>query len=73
MHIGRVQAILSIIVVASFVLVTGIIALTPVVGGYPPAPFTEHLKTFSSLYSGVVGIVIGFYFGRKQTDQKQSQ
>jgi len=65
--VTKLQALLSIIVVVSFVFVTCVVALTPVVGGYPPAPYTEHLKTFASLYSGVVGLVIGYFFGQKAT------
>jgi hypothetical protein len=65
MKISKVQAILSICVVLAFIVVTIIVALTPVVGGYPPEGYTEHLKTFSSLYSGIVGIVIGFFFGKR--------
>jgi hypothetical protein len=65
MNISRLQSILSIMVVGVFISVTAIVALTPVVGGYPPEPYSEHLKTFSSLYSGIVGLVVGFFFGRR--------
>lgn len=65
MKVSTLQAILSILIVAVFLTVTAIVALTPVLGGYPPGPFTEHLKTFATLYSGVIGIVIGYYFGRR--------
>ncbi len=67
MRISKLQAILSILIVGVFLTVTAIIALTPVLGGYPPQPFTEHLKTFSSLYSGIIGMIIGYFFG-KQTE-----
>jgi len=69
MEIGKVQAIISIVVVAAFILITGIIALTPVIGGYPPDGYTEHLKTFASLYSGIIGLIVGFYFGKKQEER----
>ena len=64
-NVTRIQAILSICVVGVFLAVTAVVALTPVVGGYPPEPYTEHLKTFSSLYSGTIGLIIGFFFGKK--------
>lgn len=69
MKVSTLQAVLSILIVAVFLLVTAIVALTPVLGGYPPAPFTEHLKTFASLYSGVVGLIVGFFFGRRHDDK----
>lgn len=65
MKLSTLQAILSILIVAVFLGVTAIIALTPVLGGYPPEPFTEHLKAFSALYSGIVGLIVGFFFGRR--------
>jgi hypothetical protein len=68
MRISTLQAVLSILIIAVFLSVTAIVALTPVLGGYPPEPFTEHLKTFSSLYSGIVGLIVGFFFGRRTND-----
>lgn len=65
MRVSTLQAVLSILIVLVFLAVTAIVALTPVLGGYPPEPFTEHLKTFSSLYSGIIGLIVGFFFGRR--------
>jgi len=65
MNINRIQAVLSILVVACFVGVSAIVALTPVLAGYPTRDYTEHLKTFASLYSGIVGLVLGYYFGQR--------
>jgi hypothetical protein len=69
--VSRVQAILSIIVVTAFVSVSTIVALTPVLGGYPPPEYTEHLRTFASLYSGVVGLILGYYFGQKGSEPRE--
>ena len=66
MKISMLQAILSILIVGVFLAVTTIIALTPVLGGFPPEPFTEHLQTFASLYSGIVGLIVGFFFGKRR-------
>ncbi len=65
MQVSRLQAILSLCIVCSFLVVTAIVALTPVVGGYPPTEYTEHLKSYASLYSGIVGLIIGFFFGKR--------
>lgn len=64
MEVSKVQAIISILVVATFIVATGIIALAPVIGGYPPEGYTEHLKSFASLYSGIIGLIVGYYFGK---------
>ena len=62
---SQLQAILSIMIVGVFLIVTAIVALTPVLGGYPPDAYTEHLKVFSSMYSGIIGLIIGFFFGKR--------
>ncbi len=68
MKVSKLQAILAISVISVFLIITAIIALVPVVGGYPPDEYTKHLQTFSSLYSGIVGLIIGFFFGRKSEE-----
>jgi len=64
--IRKLQATISILVLSTFLLVTAVIALTPVVCGYPPDSYTDHLRAFTSIYSGIVGLIIGFYFGRSR-------
>ena len=66
MKLTTLQSVLSILIVLVFLIVTAIVALTPVLGGYPPEPYTEHLKTFATLYSGIIGLIVGFFFGRSQ-------
>lgn len=66
MRVSTLQAVISIMVLSTFLIVTGIIALTPVVGGYPTEPYTEHLRSFAALYSGIVGLILGYYFGKGQ-------
>lgn len=68
MKISILRAIISILIVVVFLVVTAIVALTPVLGGYPPEPYTEHLKTFSSLYSGIIGLIVGYFFGKRSND-----
>ncbi len=65
MRVSQLQAILGIMVVGIFLVVTAVVALVPVIGGYPPDKFAEHLKSFASVYSGIVGLVVGFFFGRR--------
>jgi hypothetical protein len=69
MTAGTIRGILSIIVVGAFVGTSALIALTPAVGGYPPEKYTQHLQTFASLYSGITGLVLGYYFGRRDSPE----
>ena len=69
MRVSVVQAVLSILVVGISVIVGGIVTLAPVLGGYPPGEYLEHLKAYGSLNSGVVGLVLGYYFGKAKADE----
>ena len=69
MSASKVQAIISIMVVAVFLLVTVIIALAPILGGYPASQSTPHLQAWGALYSGIVGLIIGHYFPKPSESQ----
>ncbi len=68
MSVSKLQAILSVMVVSVFLLVTVIIALAPILGGYPASESTPHLQAFGALYSGIVGLIIGYYFPKPKSD-----
>lgn len=65
MEVRPLQAIISIVVVSIILIVAAIIALAPVIGGYPTEKFTEHLKLWGSLHSGLVGLIVGYYFHKR--------
>jgi len=69
MNVNKMQAIISILVIAVFVIATCIIALIPILAERNPQLYTEHLKTFASLYSGIIGIIVGYYFGKGRSKE----
>lgn len=66
MNSEKVTSIISLMVVGCFLVTSSLVVLAPVLTGKPPGDYTEHLKTYWSLYSGIMGLIIGFYFGKKQ-------
>ena len=68
MNVNRLQAIISIVVVIAFAVVTSVIALTPVIGGYPPENYKEYLETYASIFTGTLGLIFGYYFGKSTTE-----
>ena len=64
MNIKSPQFFLSLIIVGAFVLITVIFALAPIIGGTSLEEIKENFKLFSSAYSGIVGIIVGYYFGK---------
>lgn len=62
----RIRDIISLIVVTGFVGVIAILALLPILTDQDPARATQVLKDFAAALSGVVGAIVGFYFGRRE-------
>ncbi len=61
----KTRDVISITIISAFMLVCGTLALAPVLGGYSPAEYAdsmEVLKSYGSLFSGIVGIILGRYF-----------
>lgn len=62
MDAQKLRSSLALILVGGFFGVTFLIVILMVIGILQPSAGTEILKSFSSICSGFVGIVIGYYF-----------
>jgi hypothetical protein len=62
---ARVQSILSLIVVGGFVL-TIFIILTAMLFSEPNTVDPTLLSDVASIYSGLTGAIIGYYFGKSR-------
>jgi hypothetical protein len=61
----RVRDILAIVTVVGFIAITAILAIIfPLFALAPPDVMIQYLKDVSLIYSGIVGLIIGFYFGK---------
>jgi hypothetical protein len=61
----RVRDILAMITVVGFVSITAILAIVfPLFALAPPDVMIQYLKDVALIYSGIVGLIIGFYFGK---------
>ena len=69
MQISKAQLILSILLIVAFIVPTWIIGITPVFTGDSLTEFTEYLLKFASIYSGIIGIIVGYYFGKGGKDE----
>lgn len=66
MNTDKVRSIIAIIVVSCIMLVISLIALESVLFGSELN--IDLLKTWSSLWTGVLGVILGYYFGKTKTD-----
>ena len=62
----RVRDTLALVTVIGFLGITAVLAiLFPLIGLASPDSMIAYLKELSSIYAGIVGLIIGFYFGKR--------
>ena len=68
MSIRRVRAILAISTVGVFMLITGIMAIYPLIGKTNVAlgDYSDFFAKTASVYTAIIGVIIGYYFGRSE-------
>ena len=60
-----VRALLALIVVAGSLLVCSALVVLPMVSGLQNAKdFISAAKDFGALFSGIIGTIVGYYFGQ---------
>jgi hypothetical protein len=64
--LDRVRDTLALVTVIGFLGITAVLAIMfPLIGLASPDSMIAYLKDLSSIYAGIVGLIIGFYFGRR--------
>ena len=66
-----IRSIIAILVVGVFMLITGVMALFPIYagGGVDLTVYSQYFAQTASVYTGIVGVVIGYYFGRNSKSE----
>lgn len=74
MDSSRIQGLLALLVVGSFLLIVGILSLYPVLTktGVDPSTYMPFYEKIVSSQSGIVGVIIGYYFSRAVEAKKAS-
>ena len=62
----HIRAVLAIGVVGVFMSITAVLALYPIFSGsnVDMDRYADFFAKTASVYTGIVGVVIGYYFGR---------
>lgn len=68
MNIHKIRTLLALILVGGFSIVCFLTVILVITGILQSKDGTEILKTFSSVYSGFVGLIIGYYFGKHEKE-----
>ena len=62
----HIRAVLAIGVVGVFMTITAVLALYPIFGAsnVDMNHYADFFAKTASVYTGIVGVIIGYYFGR---------
>ena len=73
MTIQRVRSILAITVVGAFMLITSFMAIYPLVSETQVSlnDYADFFAKTASVYTGIIGVIIGYYFGRSVETPKK--
>ena len=75
MKTATVRATLALLIVGVFMLITGVMAVFPLFSGsnVEMDAYASFFSKTASVYTGIVGVIIGYYFGRtSETGQSSS-
>ena len=71
MTLNKVRTILALMVVGVFMLITAAMALFPLFApdAVDASKYSDYFAKTASVYTGIVGVIIGYYFGRNHETQ----
>ena len=66
MTTSTVRALLALSIVGVFMLITGVMAIYPLFSesNVELDMYADFFSKTASVYTGIVGVIIGYYFGR---------
>ncbi len=72
MKLTIVRGTIAILLIAVFLLITAFMALYPLLSntGVELTTYADYFVKIASIYTGILGVVIGFYFGRAYEKKK---
>lgn len=72
MSVTRIRAILALLVVGVFMSITAFMAIYPLTTSAKVdlSDYSDFFAKTAGVYTGIIGVIIGFYFGRSTKDDK---
>jgi uncharacterized membrane protein HdeD (DUF308 family) len=68
MNVNRIRAIIAIVVIGVFMLITAIMAIYPLFAETKVElnTYSDFFAKIASVYTGIIGVIVGYYFGRSK-------
>jgi hypothetical protein len=68
---SRIRGYLALMVVGVFMVITAFMAIYPIITKQPiQIDYADFFAKTSSVYTGIVGVIIGYYFGKAVSPEK---
>ena len=69
-----IRAVLALLVVGVFMMITSVMAIFPLFssGNVEMSNYADFFAKTASVYTGIVGVIIGYYFGRSEKPARGS-
>jgi uncharacterized membrane protein YjfL (UPF0719 family) len=74
MSTENIRAILALLIVGVFMIITAFMALYPLLTPHQVQlnDYADFFAKTSSVYTGIIGVIVGYYFGRPTRMQGQA-
>jgi positive regulator of sigma E activity len=74
MKISCIRALLAIVSIGAFMIITTIMALYPLFSrtNVELTQYADYFVKIASIYTGILGVIIGFYFGRRYEKKQEN-
>ncbi|UCD18439.1 MAG: hypothetical protein JSV44_05895 [Candidatus Zixiibacteriota bacterium] len=75
MLVHQIRAILAILVVGVFMAITAFMAIYPLVSNTNVAlnAYADFFSKTASVYTGIIGVIIGYYFARSKDSREEDK
>jgi uncharacterized membrane protein HdeD (DUF308 family) len=76
MSLSKVRVIIALMIIGVFVLISGFLAIFPLLTkqNVQLSDYSDFVVKTSGVYTGIIGVIIGYYFGRTQDlDAKETK
>ena len=75
MALRDVRTAIALIIIGVFMFITGFLAIYPLVTNdeVQLADYADFFVKTSGVYTGIIGVIVGYYFGRGQDEKKNEE
>jgi len=75
MSTRTIRAVIALLTVGVFMLITAIMALFPLFSEttVPLNDYADFFAKTASVYTGIIGVIIGYYFGRSLDNSERGE